>query len=51
MDELCGFNKEKLWSRMFLDDDEFENWLKDYDEFENWLKVKGRHIYKHLSIL
>ena len=29
MDELRGFNEEKLWRKMFMDDDEFENWLKD----------------------
>ena len=29
MDELRGFNEEKLWRKMFLDDDVFENWLKD----------------------
>ena len=29
MDELCGFNEEKFWRKMFMDDDEFENWLKD----------------------
>ena len=29
MDELCGFNEEKLWRKMFMEDDVFENWLKD----------------------
>ena len=29
MDELRGFNDEKLWRKMFMDDDEFENLLKD----------------------
>ena len=29
MDELRGFNEEKLWRKMFMDDNEFENWLKD----------------------
>ena len=29
MDELQGFNEEKLWRKMFMDADEFENWLKD----------------------
>ena len=29
MDELRGFNEEKLWRKMFMDDDEFENWIKD----------------------
>ena len=29
MDELCGFNEEKLWRKKFMDDDVFENWLKE----------------------
>ena len=28
MDELRGFNEEKLWRKMFMDDDEFEDWLR-----------------------
>ena len=35
MDELRGFNEEKLWRKvfMFIDDDVFENWLKDCDYY------------------
>ena len=29
MDELRGFNEEKLWRKMFMDNGEFEDWLKD----------------------
>ena len=29
MDKLRGYNEEKLWRKMFMDADEFENWFKD----------------------
>ena len=42
MVELRGFNEEKLWRKMFMDDNEFENWLKDLGLLHRCVKIPNK---------